>query len=73
MFTALHSRKEGQVLRLQLGGVVQHRPRIEAPFRDGHIIFDAWVTGNKYKLIKNKVTTRESPAGWSRNTITKNG
>lgn len=41
VLAGLFSRKQGQVLRLQLGGVVQHRPRIEPSFRDGHIVFDA--------------------------------
>lgn len=41
VLAALFSRKQGQVLRLQLGGVVQHRPRVEPSFRDGHVIFDA--------------------------------
>lgn len=46
----LFSRKQGQVLRLQLGRVVQYRPRVEPSFRNGHIIFDAWrVMGNKLK------------------------
>lgn len=46
----LFSRKQGQVLRLQLGGVVQDRSRIEPSFRNRHIIFDAWrARGNKTK------------------------
>lgn len=41
VLAGLYSRKHGQVLRLQLGGVVQDCPRIKASFRNGHIIFDA--------------------------------
>lgn len=50
VLAGLFSRKQGQVLWLQLGGVVQYCPRIEPSFRNGHIIFDAWrVMGNKPK------------------------
>lgn len=43
-------RKQGQVLRLQLGGVVQDRPRIEPSFRNGHVIIDVW------RVIENQPT-----------------
>lgn len=56
VFAGLYSRKQGEVLRLQLGGVVQYCPRIEASFRNGHIIFDAWwVTRNESKYIRGTV------------------
>lgn len=41
VLAGLYSRKQGQVLRLQLGGVVQDRPRIKASLRNGNIVFDA--------------------------------
>lgn len=50
VLAGLFSRKQGQVLRVQLGGVVQYRPRIEPSCRNGHIIFDACRgMGNKPK------------------------
>lgn len=51
VFAGLFCRKEGQVLRLQFGQVVQYSSRIETPLRDGHIIFDPWsVAGRTIKL-----------------------
>lgn len=62
VLAGLFSRKQGQVVRQQLGGVVQHRPRIEPSFRDGHVIFDACRVDGKYKKKKemNKNDIKEN-------------
>lgn len=51
VFAGLFSRKDGQILRLQLGRVVQYGPRIETSLRNGDIIFYSWwFTGRVTKL-----------------------
>lgn len=40
VLAGLFSRKQGQVLRLQLVRVVQYGPRIETSLSNGDIIFD---------------------------------
>lgn len=54
VFAVLFSWKEGQVLSLQLAGVVKHSSRVETSLSDGHVVFDSWWMGEKNnKMPKN--------------------